>query len=112
MALAAESGRHQVQPAVAHAALAHRVAGHRPHRLDRPAQDRDFQAGLVVEMDVQGRDLEIVVAVLGLGEAASEVARLVVVDVGERRDAEAVILARVLAVEALRRLFSSWACRL
>ena len=64
MAAAGALGRNDVQLAVAHAALAHRVVRQRLNRLDRPAQHRDLEAGVMVEMDVQGRHLEIVVAVL------------------------------------------------
>ena len=42
---------------------------------------------------MQGRDLQIMMFVLGLGDPTAEVARLVVVDIGQRGDAEAVGLA-------------------
>ena len=95
MAAAGALGRNDVQLAVAHAALADRVVGQLLHRLGRAAQHRDLQAGVVVEMDVQGRDLEIVVAVLRLGEPPAEIARLVVVDIGQGGDAEAVAFVRL-----------------
>src|SRR5207237_1738923 len=89
MAAAGALGRDDVQFAVAHAALAHSVVRQRLNRLDRPAQHRDLKAGMMVEMDVQGRHLEIVVTMLRLGEPPPEVARLVVVDIGQGGDAEA-----------------------
>ena len=92
MAAVRAFGRHQMELAVTHAALAHRVVGQRPHRLGRAAQHRDLQAEIVVEMDVQRRHLQIVVLVLRLIEPPAEVARLVVVDIGQGGDAEAVAL--------------------
>ena len=90
MAPAGALGGNQMQLAVAHAALAHRVVGQCPHRLGRAAQHRDLEAGIVVEMDVQGRHLQVVVPVLRLVEPPAEVARLVVVDIGQGGDAETV----------------------
>ena len=59
----------------------------------------------MVEVDVQRRHLQIVVLVLGLGDAPAEVARLVVVDVGQGGDTEtAGVLLLLLNVEPLTRL--------
>ena len=93
-----------MQLAVANAALAHGVVRQRLDRLDRPAQHRDLEAGLVVEMNMQCRHLEIVVAVLRLGEPPAEIARLVVVDIGQGGDAEAVALVRRRRLQPLARL--------
>ena len=101
MAPAGALGGDQVELAMADAALAHRVVGQRPHRLGRAAQHRDFQAGIVVEMDVQRRHLQIVVLVLRLIEPPAEVARFVVVDIGQGGDAEAVALVRDCLVKLL-----------
>jgi len=53
-------------------------------------------------MDVERGDLQVMMLVLGSGEALPEAPRLVVVDIGQRRNAEAVRLAVVL--ELLARL--------
>src|SRR5690242_17004183 len=79
--------------AVAHAALADRLVRQRPHRLDGTAQHRHFQAGIVIEMDVKRRDLQVVMLVLRSGKTLAELSRLVIVDIGQRRNAEALGLA-------------------
>ncbi len=57
---------------------------------------------------MQGRHLQVVMLVLGLGlglgQASAEVARLVIVDVGERGDAETIGLAARLLLQPLARL--------
>ena len=50
----------------------------------------------MVEMNMQRRHLQVVVLVLCLVEPPAEVARLVVVDIGQGGDAEAVGFARCL----------------
>ena len=77
MAAVRAFGRHQMELPVTHAALAHRVVRQRLDRLDRPAQHRDLEAGVMVEMDMQGRHLEIVVAMLRPGEPPADAEALI-----------------------------------
>jgi hypothetical protein len=53
--------RDEMQVAVAHAALAHRLLGDLANGADGTAQDRTSRQ-LVIEMDVQVRHLQVVVA--------------------------------------------------
>src|SRR6185437_4394591 len=87
---AVDGGGHQVEMAVAHAALADRVVGELLDRARGAAQHRHLQAAVVVEMDVHGRDLQVVVPMLCLGQPLAELPGLVIVDVGEGGDAMAV----------------------
>lgn len=96
--------RDHVKLAMTDAALAHRVVGQAPDGLHRALQHRDLQAGLMIEMDMQGCDLEVVMGVLRAGEPPAEIARRVVVDIGQGRDTGAVVLAIGVLVEALPRL--------
>jgi hypothetical protein len=57
-----------------YAALSHRVVGQRAHAPRRPAQDRDLEARAMVEMDVQGRDLQVEMIVLGARQPPPEIA--------------------------------------
>ena len=83
-------GRHKMELAVAHAALADSIVGQGPHRLDRTAQHRHLQAGIVVEMHVECRNLQIMMLVLRLGEPLAQAPCLMSVDVAERRNTEAI----------------------
>jgi hypothetical protein len=71
----------------------------------------------MVEMDVQGRHLQVVMAMLRLGDAPSQLAGLVVVDVGERGDAEGLVarlrqpLARLGLAQDVARCFFMWRSR-
>lgn len=96
--------RDHMKLAVSDAALAHRVVGQAPDGLHRALQHGNLQAGRMVEMDMQGGDLHVVMGVLRAGEPPAEIARLVVVDIGQGRDAGAVLLAFGVFVEALPRL--------
>ncbi len=75
-----------------------------------PRRHGDLEATVVVEMDVQGRYLEIVVAMLRPGEPPAEIASLMVVDIGEGGDALAV--GRLLLLLACLRLAQDVAQRL
>src|ERR1700757_3686780 len=83
-------GRPQGKMPVAHAALADRVVGELLHRAGRASQHRDLEAAVVIEMDVHRRDLQVVMALLRLGEPLAELARLVVIDISEGGDSVAV----------------------
>jgi hypothetical protein len=50
--------------AVPHSALGYDMVCEMPHLLGGPAQNRDFEAGLLVEMDVQRRDEQIMMVIL------------------------------------------------
>lgn len=75
--------------AVAHAALADDMAGEMLDLGLLALEQRDFEAADRVHMDVQRRDGHVSVAVVVVGELLRELARLVVVDIDQRRDAGA-----------------------
>lgn len=80
-------GRNEMELAVPYATLAHRLVGQGPHRACLPPQHGDFEAGVVIEMDMQGRHLQIVMRMLRLDQPAAEIAGFVVIDVSQRGDA-------------------------
>ena len=102
VAAVAHRRRNEVQLAVPHPTLAHGLIGEGAHAANLAAQYGDFQAAFVVEMHVQGRDLEIVVLVLAFGQAPAEIARLVIVNVGQRRHAVRLFVARLRGLAGLR----------
>lgn len=104
MATAHALHRDHVKLAVTNAALTHRVVGQAADGLHRALQHRDLQAGLMIEMDMQGCDLQVVMGVLCAGEPPAEIARLVIVDIGQGCDAGTVLLAFGVLVETLPRL--------
>lgn len=79
--------RDEVQAAVAHARLGGQARGQLAHRRHRALQHGALEAVLVIEMHVHRRDHQVVVRVLALGEALGEIARVVVVHIGQARDA-------------------------
>jgi TonB-dependent Receptor Plug Domain/TonB dependent receptor len=99
--------RDQVKLAVTDAALAHRLVGQAPDGLHRALQHRDLQAGGMIEMDMQGRELHVVMGVLRPREPPAKVARRMVVDIGEGRDTGAVVFAFGVCIQALACLQSA-----
>ena len=79
--------RNGTESGVSDAALARDGVGEFLHRCEIPAQDRDFEAVLLIEMPVQSRDLEVVAGMMGAGQSPCQLARPVVVDVGKNGDA-------------------------
>jgi hypothetical protein len=65
------------------------------------AQHRRFQQAFVVQMHPHARYREIVAVMMRLRDAPGEIARRVIVDVGERRDALPARIVRGLARLAL-----------
>jgi len=76
-----------IEAAVADAALGDQGIGEAAHRGDRPLEYHTFQAVVVVEMGMQGRHGQVVVAVLEFGQALGEVALVVVIDIRQVGDA-------------------------
>lgn len=79
--------RQQMELSVSNAALADHPVREGAHITARAAQHGDLQALVPVEMDMQSRNREVVVIVLLVGQPAREIARLVVIDIGESREA-------------------------
>ena len=77
----------QVQLTMAHTPLGDQGVREVPHRIDASLEDDGLQALVMVEMGVRRRHREIVMRVLQAGESLAELALVMVVDVGERRDA-------------------------
>ena len=90
MAIVPNLCRDEMELAVTHAALARGLVRERLQLGGRAAQDGDLQTGVVVEMDMRRGHLQVVMSMLRLGEPLAERARLVIVDIGEGRDAESV----------------------
>jgi len=72
---------------VADSALGHDQVGERLDLRDAASKDGYFEAIIVVEVNVQGRDGQFVMIVLLGGEPLRQLARLMLVDVGQRTDA-------------------------
>ena len=58
----------------------------------------------MIEMDMQRRDLQIMMLVLGLGQPSTQIACLVVVNIGERSDAETIALPHGVRLQLRARL--------
>ena len=76
-------GGHEMEVPVAHPGLGDGHFGQAANIGRGTLENGDLQAVLVVEMDVQGRQHQIVVGVLSLGEPARQLALVMVVNVGE-----------------------------
>jgi len=89
--------------AVFDVALGDHRFGKLPDPRSLPAQHRDFETIVVVEMNMHRRDLKIVMIVVRVGQPLRQLARVVIEDVGQRRDAlslRAVVDSRLLETEA------------
>jgi hypothetical protein len=90
--------RNQIQTTMPHLRLGSEGVGEGLNGRRGPAQHHGLQAVLVVQVHVHGRQHEVVVVVLQAGQALSQIAGVVVVDVAEGSHAER----RLLALQALR----------
>jgi hypothetical protein len=77
--------RYEVQSTVAHLRLGDEQVGERADLLRGAAQEQRLHAVVVIEVHVHGRQYELVMLVLEVGEALREIAGVMIVDVGERR---------------------------
>jgi hypothetical protein len=68
-------------------ALSDHVIGHVLHLLGRAAQHRHLHAAFMVEMDMQRGERQVVMLVEGIDQPFRQLARMVVVDIDQRRDA-------------------------
>ena len=73
-----------------HATFGADAVGERAHATDRPLEDRRLKAILVVQMHVRRRHHEIMMVVPDRGQPGGQIADLMIVDIGERRDARGV----------------------
>lgn len=79
-------GGDQMQIPVPHAGLGDRLFGELPDGGRRPPQQNDLQAILMVEMDMQRRKHQVVVAVLRLGQTARQFPLMMIIDIAEAAD--------------------------
>ena len=91
MRMCADVCRHVGDVAVTHAALRDDVIGERFHFGALALEHRHFETTVVIEMNVERRLREAVVRMEVLGQALGQLARRMVVDVAQRRDAIAVV---------------------
>ena len=84
VALVVDLGRDDHDPSMAHAALGDDALGEALDLGDRPSQQRDLHAAVVVEGDAHGGDGQIVVIAEGVAEPLGQIARSLIVDIGER----------------------------
>ena len=90
MRMCADVRRHVGDVAVAHAALRDDVIGERLY-IGAPAPEhRNFETAVMVEMNVEGRLREAVMLMEVPGQALGQLARRVVIDIAQRRNAIAV----------------------
>ena len=85
--LARHVRRDDDQLSITHAALADHMSGKMLDLGFLPAQKRHFEAALRVDMNMQGGDGEIRMAVMILHQPLRQLARLMVVDIDQRRHA-------------------------
>ncbi len=78
---------HKVKPSMADAALGGESIGEVADVAGTAAQYRDFQTGVVIEVDVQTGDSEVVAVVLRVGQSLREFAGFVVIHIGQGGDA-------------------------
>ncbi len=62
------------------------------HLARGAAQHRHFEAGVLIEMDVERGERELMVCVIGVGQPLGELPRRMVVDIDQRRDARVLLL--------------------
>jgi hypothetical protein len=80
------SYRYGDQPRVTHAPFGNHVIGEVPDLRLLTAQDRHFQAATVVEMHMDGRVRQFVMIVKDIGQTFRQLARVMVIDIDQRRD--------------------------
>src|ERR1700761_3290177 len=76
----------QRDTAMMHASFRNQAFGEIPDLAGGTAQQRHFEAVLMVEMDVEGRQDHVMVAVLRVGEPLREVALMMVVYIRDTTD--------------------------
>lgn len=79
-------GRHQMQAPVAHPGLGDGRLGELTERRRVPLQEDHLEAVFVVEMDVQRGEDQVVMGVLGLGQAAGQFTLVMVEDIAQAAD--------------------------
>ncbi len=100
MRLGSHIDGHDHKAPVANAPLGDHMLGEMPHIGVGATQYRHFKAGFVVEMDMQRRDGEIVMIVLGARQSLGERAHFVVVDIDQSGDAGAFAIFRADLLQA------------
>ena len=80
--------RHDMHIAVTNAAFCDQGIGKGADFLETAAQDNRFQAIVMVEMHVHGRDADVVMRMLARDKSAGQFALMVVVDVADRGNAK------------------------
>src|SRR5215467_14024675 len=86
--------RHHHDMAVTNTALGDDMVGKRLHLAAAPLQNRDLEAGIMVDVNVQRRLREVVVLMILVGQALRQFARGVIVDIAQRRDTVAIARGR------------------
>lgn len=79
-------GRDQMQRTVPHSGLGDGRVGELPHLLAVSLQQHDLETILVIQMNMQGREHQVVMGMLGVGQAAGQFALMVVVDIAQTSD--------------------------
>jgi hypothetical protein len=77
---------HDLNPALFHAPQSQHAVGDALQAIGPAANDDDLQAQVVVDVNVQGRAHLLAQLVLKLRQLLAEVAHMVIVDQGQRRD--------------------------
>jgi hypothetical protein len=72
----------QVQHTVAHSALGNHCLGELTHALDRTLEHHGLQALIMINVGVHGGNGKVVMGVLNIRQALSEIALMVIVHVG------------------------------
>ena len=76
-----ELDRDEVEATVADLGLGHELVGERADLLGSAAQNQRLHAVVVIQMHMHGRQHDLVMLVLEIGEALGEIARMVIVDI-------------------------------
>ncbi len=80
-------GRHAHELAVTHPALGDDMLAEMLHVIALPSEHRHFETSVVIEMHMQRGKRQLVMIVIGGCQSLGELARGVIVDIDERRDA-------------------------
>ena len=73
-----DHGRDEADLPMGHAALGDDGLRKRPHRGGIAAQDGQLEATVVIQVNVQGRDLQLMMRMMGIRKALGQLARMVV----------------------------------
>lgn len=87
----------EIEPAMTHTAFGDDLLGELPHSFCRAFEGSNLEALFVVEVHMHGSDREIVVFMQQARQALGQLSFMMVIDVGQTRDAQTVAVVSLVA---------------